>query len=282
MKLTTLQVPSTQWALPAFAANAAVGLPNDYEKFPAKLWPVLVFFHGVGEAGKDINRMINSWFLSPIKNGTALPILEEFIVIAVQDPANWSPYPNTIRYAWNFIMDKMKLRIDENRIYTTGLSAGGQTSIMYGCWDESFAGKIAAVVSLSPAALEQQAVKNIGFFGKYSTPVWFVAGSQVGDGAFADNARVYVKAINASGGDALLTLHNAGHGGWDKIYNGSVTRQVDGKNLNIYEWMLSHSRGAVIEPPVVIPPVEPPVDPVPERKLIATLCVYDNGDVEKQ
>ncbi|MEZ2446138.1 hypothetical protein AB6805_30695 [Chitinophaga sp. RCC_12] len=278
-QFTTFQSPSTQWPLPAFPSNTVVYTPKEYQDSSQKYYPTIIYFHGVGEAGKDVTRLTGSYLLGRIKNGwepqAVNPVtgkLEKFIVIAVQDAANWSPYPVPMRYARNFIIANMKLRVDTNRVYTTGLSSGGQTSVMYACWDESFAGKIAAVVSLSPAALEAQAVRNLSFFAKYNTPVWFISGDQDG---FTDNAKAYTNSITNAGGSAYTTIYRGGHGGWDAMYNGTTTRQVNGKNLNIYEWMLSNGRGPVTRPPT-------DTVPVVTRKLIATLRVYDNGDIEKQ
>jgi hypothetical protein len=113
-------------------------------------------------------------------------------------------------------------------------------------------------------------------FAKYNTPVWFISGDQDG---FTDNAKSYTNTITGAGGSAFTTVYRGGHGGWDAIYNGSITREVNGKNLNVFEWLLSNSRVAITQPGI-----EQPTDTVPivTRKLITTLRIYDNGDVEKE
>ncbi len=60
-----------------------------------------------------------------------------------------------------------------------------------------------------------------------------------------------------------------GHGGWNDYYNPSW-HDMDGKS--IYDWSSEFTGG----PSDSVPPVEV------TRKLIATLKVYDNGDIEKQ
>lgn len=279
-QITTSQAPSTQWPLPAFPDNTVVFTPKEYKDSVQKYYPVIIYFHGTGEAGTDVNSLTSNYLLGRIKSGwepqAINPVtgkLEKFIVVAVQDAANWSPYPFAMRYAWNYILSMQKLRIDTNRIYTTGLSSGGQTSVMYACWDSTFAGKIAAVVSLSPAALEAQAVQNLSFFGKYNTPVWFISGSTDGN---TDYAKAYTTAINNFGGNAWTTVYSGGHGGWDAMYNGTTTRVVNGKTLNIYEWMLLNSRG-----PAPVAPVDTTTTPpVVTKKLLLTIKVYSDGTTE--
>lgn len=279
-QITTSQAPSTQWALPAFPDNTVVFTPKEYKDSVQKYYPVIIYFHGTGEAGTDVNKLTSNYMLGRIKAGwepqAVNPVtgkVEKFIVVAVQDAATWSPYPAAMRYAWKYIMSTQKLRIDTNRIYTTGLSSGGQTSVMYACWDSTFAGKIAAVVSLSPAALEAQAVQNLSFFGKYNTPVWFISGDQDG---FTDNAKKYTTTINNAGGSAWTTVYPGGHGGWDAMYNGTTTRVVNGKTLNVYEWMLLNSRG-----PAPVAPVDTTTTPpVITKKLLLTIKVYSDGTTE--
>ncbi|PUZ25006.1 hypothetical protein DCC81_11880 [Chitinophaga parva] len=269
--------------MPAFPDNTVVFTPKEYKDSVTKYYPTIIYFHGTGEAGTDVNKLTSNYLLGRIKSGwepqATNPVtgkLEKFIVIAVQDAGGWSPYPAAMRYAWKYtVATAMKgLRVDTNRIYTTGLSSGGQTSVMYACWDSTFAGKIAAVVSLSPAALEAQAVQNLPMFAKYNTPVWFISGSTDGN---TDYAKAYTTTINNAGGYAWTTVYPGGHGGWDAMYNGTTTRVVNGKTLNIYEWMLLNSRG-----PAPVAPVDttttPPV--IPTKKLLITIKVYSDGTTE--
>lgn len=279
-QFTTFQAPSTQWALPAFPDNAVVYTPKEYKDSVNKYYPVIIYFHGTGEAGTDVNKLTSNYLLGRIKAGwepqATNPVtgkLEKFIIVAVQDAATWSPYPAAMRYAWNYIMSTQKLRIDTNRIYTTGLSSGGQTSLMYACWDSTFYGKIAAVVSLSPAALVTPAIQNLSSLSRYNTPVWFISGNLDGN---TDYAKAYTTTINNAGGQAFTTVYSGGHGGWDAMYNGTTTRTVNGKALNVYEWMLLNSRG-----PAPAPPTDTTTTPpVATKKLLTTIKVYSDGTTE--
>ena len=277
MSYTTLQVPGTQYALPMFPNNAIVSYPDDYNT-TNKLYPTIIFFHGRGEAGKDLNTFINGWFLHRITVDKWIPQatnpitgqVEKFIVIAIQDAGGWSPYPSNARFGYNYIMDTLKLRVDPKRIFTTGLSSGGQTSLMYTDWDQSYVGKVAGVVSCSPAAMDAIAVTNLPLIVN-TTKVWFISGDQDG---FTDNAKKYTNILNSAGGNALVTTYSGGHGGWDKIYDGTIKRDLNGKQVNIYEWMLGITEAST--PPVVVPPVDPHI-----KKLLVTIKVYDNGDIEQ-
>lgn len=250
--LTTLKAPYTEWGhtMPAFFTT-----PSDYDANPTKKYPVILFFHGKGEAGTDINRVLGNFLPAKAKAGdiigtTPAGIQEKFIVVGGQDQY-WSPYPPNFRKAYEYIVSTYKLRVDPNRIYATGLSAGGQTSLMYGCFDSSFVGKVAAIASLSPAAIEEKVKPNLALMGKAGTPVWFWSGST--DTHFTDNAKAYTKAINDAAGKvvASTTVFTGGHCCWNNVYSGSVKiKGMNGQDLSLYDWLLQFSLGTTPDPEV--------------------------------
>ena len=101
-------------------------LPPDYDKDPAKKWPVLVFLHGSGERGDDLERVKVH---GPHKYWAGRQE-QPFVMIYPQCPTGqwWTPV------ALNDLLDEAlaKYRIDPDRVYLTGLSLGG-----YGSWDWS-------------------------------------------------------------------------------------------------------------------------------------------------
>jgi predicted peptidase len=98
-------------------------LPPAYNKSADKKWPLMLFLHGAGERGTDVNRVAIHGPMSLVKQGTNFP----FIIVAPQCPAGqlWENEPLLQ------LLDKINAghNVDTNRVYLTGLSMGG-----YGSW----------------------------------------------------------------------------------------------------------------------------------------------------
>src|SRR6187402_2171235 len=98
-------------------------LPPEYKESGDKRWPLMLFLHGAGERGSDVQRVAIHGPLSLVKQGTNFP----FIIVAPQCPAGqiWETEPLLQ------LLDKITAshNVDTNRIYLTGLSMGG-----YGSW----------------------------------------------------------------------------------------------------------------------------------------------------
>ena len=123
--------------------------PSDYEKSDKK-YPVLLFFHGYGEIGKENEKQIRV-LQKPNMLLDMVVERDNTIIIAPQcyDPAeyNWVainhvwatgnrqslPVHPTIALegAFNLLYDFMEnKKVDESRIYVAGISMGG-----YACWE---------------------------------------------------------------------------------------------------------------------------------------------------
>lgn len=98
-------------------------LPPDYSESSDKKWPLMLFLHGAGERGTDVNRVTIHGPMSLVKQGTNFP----FIIVAPQCPAGelWDNEP--LLQLLDCI--ESSYAVDTNRIYLTGLSMGG-----YGSW----------------------------------------------------------------------------------------------------------------------------------------------------
>lgn len=254
--------------------NGFYYVPDDYDQHPDKVYPTILFFHGKGECGKDINKLLGAYLPKRIRDGwkpqATNPItkeVEDFIVIAVQDQS-WSPYPTPMSYALSFFKGTEKLRIDEGRVYSTGLSSGGQTSLMYGCWTPDSPKLVAAIATFSVAALEKQAIDNLDELGKSKTPIWISSGDNNDDGHFRGNGNTYGKIIKDNGGDVTFTTHSGGHCCWDQYYNGTKKVPYNGKEYTLYEWFLLFGS---------TPPPRQPKEYIVEAKADGTFSAAD-GD----
>ncbi len=232
--------------------NALLYLPDTYNTDTIS-YPLIIFLHGTGEAGPDINSLLNTALPQRISQGFKVEAINpkdgknyKFIVVSPQGPAgSWGYQQTHIKYMLPEI--EKQYRIDTSRIYITGLSAGG-----WGTWtcitdDTGFCKKIAAIAPMSSAGVEYNAVvngvnipryDNVINAAKFGVPIWSICGDQ---DAFYSIAVDYTNRINAASplvAAKLTDVVGVGHSAWNQGYD--PTWKVD--NMNVYEWMLQYSR----------------------------------------
>jgi poly(3-hydroxybutyrate) depolymerase len=239
-------------------------LPPGYSS-STKTWPLLVFFHGVGESGaadgsqldrvkvhgppKLINANHDMCFETP--DGR-----ECFIVVSPQNGrGRWDGNDTA-----GMLAHAMRTyRADPKRIYVTGLSMGGGATWNLASATEAgvnparyWAGKIAAAAPICGASDSRNFHGGIcnGVVGR-SLPVWAFHGDADGTVSLATSQGWVNKINKASTADgyncstaanpaAKLTVYpGVGHDSWTRTYD--PAREVEpGKNL--YQWLLSHQR----------------------------------------
>lgn len=102
-------------------------LPQDYTKNEQQKFPLVLFLHGSGERGDDVSKVAVNGLPKMVAEGKQFP----FIIVSPQVPNNERWESADLFRLLNEL--KRKYRIDEDRLYLTGLSMGG-----YGCWDMAF------------------------------------------------------------------------------------------------------------------------------------------------
>ena len=191
-------------------------LPKGFSEHPAVKYPLLIFLHGSGESGTDINKVKAN---GPPKFLDARPDFP-FIVVSPQAP---DPDLGFDLAAMNVLLDQLlqNLPIDKDRIYLTGLSLGGIAAYQ---WAAERPGTFAAVAPISAAGNTYDACKLKG------VPIWAFHGGKDENVKTADG-QAMVDAIKACGGDITLTIYpELGHSAWEPAY-------VDPA---LYEWFLNH------------------------------------------
>lgn len=189
-------------------------LPKSYDK--KKAWPLMLFLHGAGERGSNLNQ-VKKW-------GPPKRVVEEkdfpFVVISPQCPKNkrWNP-AQLYSLVENVAASQ---KIDRSRMYCTGLSMGG-----YGTWAmiAKYPKLFAAVVPICGGG-EPGTAKKIT-----KVPIWAFHGGA--DRVVPPSrSQAMVDAIKKAGGTkAKLTIYpGANHNSWSKTY----------ANEKVYEWLLSH------------------------------------------
>lgn len=111
---------------PDYPYNFRMYLPPGYA--PDKNYPLIIFLHGAGERGDDLNQVDNH---GPLKHVNADWWNYDFVIIAPQ-LASGSWNRNLVKQLYEQAV--IEYSIDVNRVYITGLSLGGYgvASIMQG------------------------------------------------------------------------------------------------------------------------------------------------------
>lgn len=192
-------------------------LPAGYEDDSAEKWPLLVFLHGSGERGTDIERVRTHGLPASIDAGRAVP----FIVVAPQCPQDeWWNLPAVEA----FIADMVRnYRVDPERIYLTGLSMGG-----FGVWALAarHPERYAAVIPVCGGGETKWASKL------RDLPIWAFHGA-LDESVPVKRSQDMIDAITAAGGSPRLTIYpEAKHDSWTATY----------ANDEIYTWLLAHRR----------------------------------------
>lgn len=198
------------------SAQYLISLPEGYGSGDQK-WPLVLFLHGVGERGSDLELVKKHGPPKLIAAGKTFP----FIMVAPQCPDNqwWS------EDVLSALLDRIEAdyRVDKSRVYLTGLSMGG-----FGTWRLAAAnpGRFAAIAPICGGGDTGTvcALKD--------TPVWAFHGARDMLVPLQESQKMVDK-LKSCGGDATLTVYpEAEHDSWTETY----------ENPELYSWMLSHSR----------------------------------------
>lgn len=196
-------------------------LPSTYGQDMAQRWPLILFLHGAGERGEDIQLVRKHGIPKLVEGQPEFP----FITISPQCPEEhyWSAEVEGLLA----LLDHAGAHyaIDPDRIYVTGLSMGG-----FGAWSLAVAApeRFAAVAPIcgglyGPARMVQR-IKQL--------PVWAFHGMKDSVVAFEQSERL-VKALQEIGGDVRFTAYpEADHDSWTETY----------ANPELYTWFLAHKR----------------------------------------
>jgi predicted peptidase len=201
-------------------------LPKDYDAKGKKTWPLMLFLHGAGERGSDVQRVAIHGPISMVKQGKDFP----FIIVAPQCPDRKMWDNESLLKLLDHAIEKYA--VDTNRIYLTGLSMGG-----YGTWKLglSYPEKFAAIVPICGGCNMIEVI--LGPRDKAdafkSLPVWAFHGAKDDVVPLSESERV-VDALKKYGvKEVKFTVYpEAKHNSWTEAY----------KNPELYEWMLKHSR----------------------------------------
>jgi dienelactone hydrolase len=194
-----------------------LSLPDQYEVDTARRWPLLLFLHGSGESGSDIQKVKAHGPPKLAEEGKKFP----FILVSPQSdvPNGWD-----VDHLYRLLQQiKSKYRVDAGRIYVTGLSMGG-----YGTWSiaTKYPDEFAAIAPVCGGGDSANAwkLRNI--------PVWCFHGAK-DDVVLPSESQKMVKALRRENSNLRFTLYpEANHNSWDPAYDDD----------SLYNWLLSHTK----------------------------------------
>jgi predicted peptidase len=202
--------------------NYLLFLPRAYLCDAQKRWPLILFLHGAGERGDDIEKVKTHGIPQLVEDREDFP----FMAISPQCPPNswWYVHLTALRALLDHVTDNH--RVDEDRIYLTGISMGG-----YGTWHlaSRYPERFAAIAPICGGALASR-----GFPEKAralrEVPIWAFHGANDTVVPLEESSRL-VRLLEAIGGNVQFTVYpDAGHDSWTRTY----------QNPELYQWFLAH------------------------------------------
>jgi pimeloyl-ACP methyl ester carboxylesterase len=198
-------------------------LPADYQQSSHR-YAMVLYLHGIKETGSgesldDLKKVIQSGVPFVIHHYERdFP----FIVISPQSAGIEDGFPaDKLDQLLEII--KANYRVDENRIYVTGLSFGAYAALRLAAYIPQ---KIAAVVPISSCG------GNLDFEKLKHVPMW-AFGNEGDKKQIPDCLNAMIDSIQNHGGTPLLTLYNRkGHNAWARTY----------REYPMWNWLLKQHR----------------------------------------
>jgi predicted peptidase len=199
-------------------------LPQGYGQDAQRRWPLILFLHGAGERGDDLDLVRRHGIAKVVEQHPELP----FVAVSPQCPADstWMTESDAVLALLDDVM--ARCAVDSERLYLTGMSMGG-----YGTW------YLATLYPDRFAAIAPICGGGEWFFGfpervrvLRHLPTWAFHGAKDPIVPLEESARL-VKVLEDCGGNVRFTVYpDAGHDCWTETYD----------NAELYEWFLGHRR----------------------------------------
>ena len=195
-------------------------LPESYAQSTNQKFPLILFLHGAGERGSDLDSVKRHGIPKIVETNPDFP----FIAVSPQCPEDswWTSELHTINGLIEEVVEKYQ--VDTSRIYLTGLSMGG-----FGTWSlaSMYPERFAAIAPVCGGGEVRQILRSL-----VEIPIWTFHGQKDDVIPFSRSEEI-VTALKKHGSSIKFTIYpEAGHDSWTKTYD----------NPELYKWFLKHSR----------------------------------------
>ena len=201
--------------------NYLLFLPESYNNDQETKWPLILFLHGIGERGNDLELLKIHGIPKIVEKEKKFP----FIAISPQCPADYDWRDEVIqKKLLNLLIKTLNnYRVDNNRVYITGLSMGG-----YGTW--ALAAKRPNLFATAEPICDGGEPSTARFLK--DLPIWVLHG-ELDETVMPEESEKMVRALQKVKGKVRYTLYpNAYHDSWTETY----------ANQELYDWLLTHKR----------------------------------------
>jgi predicted peptidase len=216
-------------------------LPEGYDRATKdQSWPLILFLHGAGERGSDLEMVKKHGPPKLIAAGKDIPA----IVVSPQCPTNewWNDHVEALLALSDDVAKKH--RVDPDRVYVTGISMGG-----FGTWallareGERFAAAIPICGGGSRLGLQRA----------MNVPIWAFHGDADPVVAVDETTRLIEVMKSRGAQNVKLTIYpGVKHDSWTQTYDDPA----------VWEWLFAQKRGTAKK---AIPPPPSPLSPPPTR-----------------
>lgn len=196
-------------------------LPKDYDAEQGRRWPLVLFLHGSGERGDDVQLVATQGLPKLVEEGQDFP----FLLVSPQCPERgwWTTEENVAALAALLDEIERSYAVDSDRVYVTGLSMGG-----YGTWAlaTAYPRRFAAIVPICGGGDPTTvcAIRHVPAWAFHGENDTIVPPRQSFD---------MVDALQACGGNVRLTTYpGVGHDSWTRTY----------ADPELYSWLLDQRR----------------------------------------
>lgn len=191
---------------------------------PERGWPLIVFLHGRGESGTNVERVLINGLPQSIMR---FPERWPSIVLMPQKPeqtVHWDEHHAAVMAMIDRTMREHA--IDADRVYLTGLSQGGRGTWLIGAKEPE---RFAALVSVCGFADPENVAEKIK-----SLPIWAFHGD-ADDVISVNHTLNMVEALKAAGASRVrMTIYpGVNHNSWTRAY----------EEPELATWLLEQRRG---------------------------------------
>ncbi len=199
--------------------------PRDYA--PGKAYPVILFLHGAGTRGEDMEKLKANPFFEHTRQYTDFPFL---VAAPLCADNSWHDRMETLRDFARYLAGRPDA--DPERLCLMGVSMGG-----FGVWQMAMSdpGLYAAAVPICGGGMRWNAgrLKNLALWAFHGALDRIVE---------TEESVKMVEKINSLGGRARLTVYpDCYHDAWTRTYN----------DPEVFRWLLCQRRGQLPTDPEI-------------------------------